>query len=226
MRLPRTPRRCLVLAVALGAGALALPGVAQAVIATITSPFDATALASCPGSATLPCTVISRTTAYQDVVGTVHTPMRVTTKGRIVGWEITLSSPSTAQTKFFDATEGGTARAALAVLRNVAGLGYRLVATTPFVHLEPYFGKTASFALIATVPVVRGDLLALTVPTWAPALELHAGATTAWRASRHASGCSAVTRQTAQTTPGSVDEYGCLYQTALVSFAAIEISTP
>jgi hypothetical protein len=94
------------------------------------------------------------------------------------------------------------------------------------VHLEPYFGQTASFALTTTIPVARGDLLALTVPTWAPALELRAGATTAWRASRRASGCSAVAHQTAQTNAGSIDQYGCLYQTALVNFAAIEISTP
>jgi hypothetical protein len=152
--------------------------------------------------------------------------MRVTTTGRIVGWEITLSAPSTAQTRYFDATEGGTARAALAVLRNVSGLGYRLVATSPLVHLEPFFGETASFALTTTIPVVRGDLLALTVPTWAPALELRAGRRTAWRASRHASACTAVTHETAQSTAGSVAQYGCLYQTALVRFAAIEISTP
>jgi hypothetical protein len=214
------------LAGAVVAGALALPGVAHAVVATITSPFDATAVVSCPGTASLPCTVISRTTAFQDVVGTAHTPMRVTTTGRIVGWEITLGAPSTAQIKYFDATEGGTARAALEVLRNTRGLGYRLVATAPLVHLEPYFGRTASFALTTSIPVVRGDLLALTVPTWAPALELRAGRRTAWRASRGASGCTAVTQQTAQSIAGSVAQYGCLYQTALVRFAAIEISTP
>jgi hypothetical protein len=226
MRFRRHPRRVALLAGAALAGALALPGVAQAVVATITSPFDATALASCPGTATLPCTVISRTTAFQDVVGTVRTPMTVLTTGRVVGWEITLSAPSTAQIKYFDATEGGTSRAALAVLRNVRGLGYRLVATAPLVHLEPYFGKTASFALATTIPVVRGDLLALTVPTWAPALELRAGRRTAWRASRRSSECTAVTHQTAQGTAGSVAQYGCLYPTALVRFAAIEISTP
>lgn len=226
MRLPGSHRRTALLAGAALAGVLALPGVADAVVSTITSPFDATATASCPGSARVPCTVISRTTAYQDVVGTEHTPMRITTAGRIVGWEITLSAPSTAQTRYFDETEGGTARAALAVLRNVGGLDYRLVAQTPLVHLEPYFGRSASFALTTTIPVARGDLLALTVPTWAPALELHAGAGTAWRASRRATACTAVAHQTAQLSAGSVAQYGCLYQTALVSFAAIEISTP
>ena len=33
-------------------------------------------------------------------------------------------------------------------------------------------------------------------------------------------------RRTAQTIGGSIVSYGCLYQTALVNFGAVEISTP
>ena len=50
--------------------------------------------------------------------------------------------------------------------------------------LEKYFGKTAQFPLATTIPVKKGDIVALTVPTWAPALALGFGNNTSWRASR------------------------------------------
>jgi hypothetical protein len=206
--------------------ALALPAVAGAVVGTLTSPADPTAVASCPGTTTAPCTVVSRTTAVQVKVGSVAHPMRVRREGRVVGWQITLSSPTLAQIRYFDSTEGGTARAAIAVIRNTTGLGYRLVAMSPVEHLQPYFGRRVTFALASTIPVVPGDEIALAVPTWAPALELRAGQRTSWRASRAATQCTSVATQTVQTAPGSVAQYDCIYRTALVSFGAVEISTP
>jgi hypothetical protein len=208
------------------AGLLLATGVAWGLVATVTSPHDATAVKSCPGTATLPCTVVSRTTAIQEVVGDTRLPMQVRRSGRIVGWKITLSSPSTSQIRYFDAHEGGTSQAAIAVIRHVTGLTYRLVAMGPLIHLQPHFGETATFALPTSIPVEAGDVVALTVPTWVPALELHAGHRTAWRASRPSSACLNVTAPTAQLTPGTVEAYSCIYETALVSFGAIEISTP
>ena len=63
-------------------------------------------------------------------------------------------------------------------------LTYKLIAQSPLVKLEPYFGKTAQFPLETTIPVKKGDVVALTVPTWAPALALGFGNDTSWRASR------------------------------------------
>ena len=219
-------RRTVSAAAAVVACALVIPGVAEAVVATVTSPFDSNAIPSCPGTASLPCTVISRTTAYQVQVGTSYQPMRITTTGRIVGWQITLSSPTKAETHYFDANEGGPSEAAVAILHPVSGLRYRLEALTPIVHLTPYFGQSLTFPLTTTIPVVPGDVIALSVPTWAPALELKAGRRTAWRASRPKTECTNVVATTVQSTPGSVTQYACIYQTALVHFGAIEISTP
>jgi hypothetical protein len=174
----------------------------------------------------LPCTVVSRTTAVQEVVGPQKLPMRIRRRGRLVGWKIALGAPTNSQISYFDAHEDGPPEAAVAVLRQVRGLDYRLVAITPFVQLQPYFGRTASFPLVTSIGVIPGDVLALTVPTSAPALELQAGYRTAWRASRTAGQCSDVSVQTAQITPGNISEYGCIYQTALVSFGGGEISTP
>lgn len=219
-------RRILSVAPALALVALAIPSVAVAVLATVTSPSDPTATASCPGTAAVPCTVVSRTTAVQEQVLDTRTPFKIATAGRVVGWEITLSSPSSAQIKYFDAKEGGASQAALAIIRQVRGLDYKLEYQSPVVHLTPYFGHTATFALPSSVAVTPGDVIALTVPTWAPALELNAGRKTAWRASRGRSRCGDVTTESAQTFAGGAAEYSCIYRTALIAYGAIEISTP
>jgi hypothetical protein len=219
-------RRRQLAAAASAACVLAFPAIARAVVATLTNPADPTAVKSCPGTATVPCTVVSRTTAMQVAVGAAHRPMRVTTAGRIVGWQISLSAPTISQIKYFDRTEGGPAEAEVAVLQNERGLDYRLVAVGPTVHLTPYFGHSATFPLETSIPVSPGEIIALAVPTWAPALELRAGRRTAWRASRPATGCTSVATQTVQDRAGTLATYGCLYQTALLSFGAVEISTP
>ena len=144
----------------------------------------------------------------------------------MVGWQITLSAPSSDQIKYFDSKEGGASLAALAIIRQVKGLDYKLKYESPVVRLEPYFGRTATFALPTSVPVAKGDVIALTVPTWAPALELKAGPKAAWRASRGPGKCGDVTTQTEQTFAGGASEYYCIYRTALINYGAVEISTP
>jgi len=206
--------------------ALALPAAAYAIVTTLTNPADPTALASCPGTATTPCTVVSRTTAEQVEVGSTYAPFKITAPGRIVGWVITLGAPTATQTRYFDAHEGGTSQAALAIIRQVRGLDYRLQSVSPLIHLEPYFGHSATFALTTSIRVTRGDVVALTVPTWVPALMLEAGRKTAWRASRSTGHCTDVTTDTAQTKVGNIVRYDCIYRTALINFGAIEISTP
>jgi hypothetical protein len=211
---------------ALALVALAIPAAAYAALTTLSNPPDPNATASCPGTAATPCTVVSRTTAMQVKVGNTAAPFKVTVAGRIVGWQIALSSPTTAQIKYFDANEGGTSQAAIAVIRQVKGLDYRLEAEAPLIHLEPYFGQTTDFPLARSIAVRPGDVIALTVPTWVPALELQAGRKAAWRASRNKTQCTSVGVNTAQTVPGSVLQYYCIYRTALIAYSAIEISTP
>ena len=81
-------------------------------------------------------------------------------------------------------------------------LTYKLIAQSPLIKLQPYFGKTAQFPLETTLPVKKGDIVALTVPSWAPALALGFGKNTSWRASRQKSQCSSTSTQTAHTQIG------------------------
>ena len=207
--------------------ALALPAVAPAKLTEVgvigtTTPAT---VASCPSS---PCLAVSRTTGFQVKIGTVRNPMGVPRNGTIVAWTVTLGKPNATQIKFFNANEGGVSEAAIAVLRPQPkpNLTYKLVAQSPLIKLQPYFGKTAQFPLETTIAVKKGDEIALTVPTWAPALALGFGGDTSWRASRPKKMCTSTNTQTAHTSLGSALQYYCLYQTARLTYSATLISTP
>ena len=180
---------------------------------------------SCPAT---PCLAVSRTTGFQVKVATVHNPLGASRNGTIVAWTIMLGKPNATQIKYFNANEGGVAEAGIAILRaqKAPNLTYKLIAQSPLVKLQPYFGKTAQFPLETTLQVKKGDVVALTVPSWAPALALGFGKDTSWRASRAKSQCTSTSTQTTQTTIGASTQYYCLYQTARLTYSATLISTP
>jgi hypothetical protein len=207
--------------------ALAIPAAAPAKLAEVGVIGETTppTVASCPGS---PCLAVSRTTGFQVKVGKIKNPMGVPRDGSIVAWTVTLGKPNATQVKFFNTNEGGEAEAGIAVLRpqKSPNLTYKLIASGPLVKLKPYFGKTAQFPLETNIKVKKGDEIALTVPTWAPALALGFGNDTSWRASRQKKQCTSTSSQTVQTSVGSNVQYYCLYQTARLTYSATEISTP
>jgi len=106
--------------------------------------------------------------------------------GRIVSWSISLSRPTRrvitqggterpAQFPFFNDLFGSPASARVAVLRpdqvNQPGPPkYRMVRQSPVEILNSYFGRTVHFALEKPLNVVRNQIVALTIPTWAPAV--------------------------------------------------------
>jgi hypothetical protein len=220
-------RRIYTAVLASTALALVLPAAAPATLAEV-GVIPATTPASTPSCPASPCLAVSRTTGFQVKVGAVHNPLSAIRSGTIVAWTITLGKPNATQIKFFNANEGGPAEAGLAILRPQPrpALTYKLVAQSPLVKLEPYFGKTAQFPLETTIPVKKGDVVALTVPSWAPALALGFGNDTSWRASRPKKGCTSTSSQTSHTTVGSAVQYFCLYQTARLTYSATLISTP
>jgi hypothetical protein len=206
---------------------LVIPAVAPATIAEVgvipaTTPET---VPSCPAS---PCLAVSRTTGFQVKVATNTTLMNAPHAGTVVAWTITLGKPNATQVKFFNANEGGAPEAGIAVLRaeKKPNLTYKLVASSPTVKLEKYFGKTAQFPLEKTIVVKKGDIIALSVPTWAPALALGFGKDTSWRASREKKQCSSTSSQSTQTSIGVAVQYYCLYQTARLTYSATLISTP
>ncbi|MGH2854371.1 MAG: hypothetical protein ACRDLF_09305 [Solirubrobacteraceae bacterium] len=178
---------------------------------------------SCPSS----CLAVTRTTGFQVKVGSTRDLVTAPREGTVVAWTIALGKPSTTQVKFFNTNEGGPPSAAIAVLRpqRKPNLAYKLVGQGPVVQLTPYFGKTAQFPLATTIQVKKGDLIALTVPTWAPALALGFTNETSWRASRPRNQCSSTSAQSTQQT-GATVQYFCLYRQARLTYSATLISTP
>jgi hypothetical protein len=178
---------------------------------------------SCPSS---PCQAVSRTTGYQAKVGTQRGLMVAPADGKIVAWTITLGSPGRRQIKFFDDNYGGASMAGISILKPGSKLFHRVTGHSPLQSLEPYFGTTVQFPLGTALNVKKGYKVALTVPSWAPALALGMGNDTSWRASRARGGCAEPGTQSAQLANGNLAQYRCLYRTARLTYSATLITTP
>jgi hypothetical protein len=178
---------------------------------------------SCPTS----CLAVTRTTGYQVKVGKTRGLVTAPRNGAVVAWTISLGKPNATQIKYFNTNEGGAASAAIAVLapQPKPNLAFKLVAQSPLVQLQQYFGKTAQFPLATTLQVKKGDVIALAVPTWAPALALGFTNETSWRASRLRTQCTNTSVQSMQQLGTSV-QYYCLYREARLTYSATLISTP
>lgn len=202
---------------------LALPALAQAKFITVGASADTTA-PSCPRN----CVAISRTTGYQVRVATKRNMFVVPRDGRIVAWTISLAKPSTNQVQFFD-NRFGAASAGIVVLRPGRRQSATVVGLSPLLSLRPYFGSTIDVPLASTIAVRKGQIVALSVPTWAPALAvLGRRNDVSWRASRPSRCQDAATQssQTAQTRLHQTARYGCLYQTARLTFSATLVTNP
>jgi hypothetical protein len=209
------------LAAVAGAG-LAVPAVAWATLDEIGAAGGDVAPA-CPAK---PCLAVSRTTGFQAKVGDARDVDTIQKDGRIVAWTITLGNPGKKQTKFFNDNLGGEPTAQITVLRPGGKLHFRVVAQGEPQALTPYFGQKVQFPLAKSIPVKKGYVVALTVPTWAPALAVNQPGTTSWRAARAKGKCSDFEHQTAQTQNDAIAQWFCLYRTARLTYTATVISTP
>jgi hypothetical protein len=202
--------------------ALVLPATASAKIIEIGA-SSAAATPSCPAS---PCEVISRTTAFQTRIGSTRNMFIAPADGRLVAWSITLGTPGKKQQRFFNQSLGGAPQAGISVLKSGDRYYGRVLASTPFETLTPYFGQTVQFPLTTSLPVKKGSIVALSVPTWAPALGLGLGRDHVWRASRDVDACDDTQSQSVQTDLNDLARYKCFYRTARLSYSATLITTP
>ena len=178
---------------------------------------------SCPSD---PCQAVSRTTGYQAKVGADRAIFTAPADGKIVAWSISLGKPGPQQIEFFKRNYGGDARAGISVLKPGTKLFGRVTGQSPIRNLAPYFGQTVQFPLGRTLNVRKGYLVALTVPSWAPALALGMGNDTSWRASRRRGRCADTDGQTAQLRLKSLAQYRCLYRTARLTYSATLVTNP
>ena len=187
---------------------------------------------SCP---TNPCQAVSRTTGYQAKVGTNRGLMAAPADGKIVAWSITLGAPAKRQIKFFNDNYGGASLAGISILKPGTRLFHRVLGRSPLQSLQPYFGTTVQFPLATALNIKKGQVVGLTVPSWAPALALGMGNDTSWRASRARGDCAEPGTQSAQLDIRDLAQYRCLYRTARLTYtrdadhdaeAAEEVAAP
>ncbi len=232
----RPARTTIALAVTLGA-ALVPASSALAAITEIGPTGDqAAGTPACPTD----CIAVTRTTGYQQQIAGKGGVYRVPQDGRIVAWTITLGNPGTKPTKdpntgkkgksqvqFFTDNYGGEAQAGIAVLTTGIKRRARTIALSPIVKLTPFFGKTVQFPLEETIAVKKDDLIALNVPTWAPALAVGLGRDFSWRASRTEK-CSDPSINQLQTSQSvnQLTQYNCVYRTARLTYSATLIPNP
>jgi hypothetical protein len=201
---------------------LALPAAATAKLTEI-GDVQPPATPACPAK---PCYALTRTTGYQAKIGTRRGTHVVARDGHIVAWSITLGKPGKKQAKFFDDNLGGAATAQITILRPGAKLFFRVAGQGEPQKLAPYFGTTVQFALNRSIPVKKGWVVAITTPTWIPALAVNLPTDTSWRASRTKGTCDETSKQTAQAGPKDLAQYYCLYRGARLTYSATLVPDP
>lgn len=203
------------------AAALALPAAASAKITELGAMAEGVR-GVCPEN----CQAVSRTTGYQAKVGPDRTLYQAPADGRIVAWTVALGKPGPKQTAFFNERLGGEAQATIVVLASAKKLVRQVVAKAPLQELTDYFGTVVQFPLAQSLPIKKGQYIGLTVPSWAPLLQIGLGSDSSWRASRAADGCGDTATQSALVGSRTSTAFKCLFRTARLTYSATFISSP
>jgi hypothetical protein len=146
---------------------------------------------SCPDS---PCQAVGSVTGFQISTNQTSLPFRVPRDGKVKSWTLTLAQPTNQQRSFFNGFFGTPPEARLAILRRVPESNpprFNLRKQGSVRVLSPFLGRTVKFG--ASLPVHKGDVVGLTVPTWAPAFAQGLSSKNSWRASREPGRCTATT---------------------------------
>lgn len=203
-------------ALAVGTSVAKVPSTSVVLGQTSTTPDP-----SCPG---LPCQAIGSVTGFQVSNGQTRSPFLVPHDGTIKSWTLTLAQPTNQQRTFFNGFFGTPPEARLSILRRIPGTNpprYDLRSQGSIKVLSPYLGQTVKFG--SSLKVEKSDIVALTVPTWAPAFAQDLPADNVWRASREPGKCTNST-DIRQGEPlekaGTRATFGCKYSTARLLYTA------
>jgi hypothetical protein len=177
------------------------------------------------------CEAVTSVTGFQRVANGEKSPFRVNRNGKLVAWAIDLSRPKKSQRNFFGrlfrgATFGKDPSARLAVIKHKQGRRYKLLRQSPAVNLSGFLGRKQIFTLDRPLNVRKGQIVAFTVPTWAPNFGTGVSRkNNKWRASRSKRRCntsrlSNAKRSRPHRKVGSVRRYACDYTSARLLYWA------
>ena len=242
------------LTLALGAALFAagiVPGLASAQEIQVGSTTTALSAPTCPQEATVTETetdcaiVLTKTTAYETLSDSVADPTLITAPGVIDAFSLGISglviqgATLSSELTTLNDNWGGAPTAQLTVLRAVASNGgarWAVAAQSPVMPLQSYLGGVVEFPLIAPILVVKGEVLAITVPTWAPILtfglstsdfsytQSHTQILTGTGTARKSSCETTATSTLAQLTLGDEAQYTCGFQGTRVEYTALEVT--
>jgi hypothetical protein len=205
-----------------------VPATASAAIIELGATASPLASPTCPkGVSGQNCTIIlTETTALETLSDGVYYPTTATRPGRIVAFTVALAKLSKGEIQGLNSSYGGTAQVAITVLRPGAKRLFTVIAESPLYHVQPWFGHVVQFPLTTTLPIRAGDVVALTVPTWAPVLAINLDPKKfSYRASR-SSQCTTINIQSAQLNIGDNTQYRCFFNATRVEYSATEVTTP
>jgi hypothetical protein len=222
-------RRGSQLALALAVSSLAIAiglagGASAAKVAPTSVVLGQTSTVPDPSCPNLPCQAVGSVTGFQVSNGQTQSPFLIRHSGTIKSWSLTLAQPTSKQRSFFNGFFGTPPEARLSIIRRVPGTNpprYNLRAQGSVKVLSPYLGQTVKFG--SSLKVEKNDIVAITVPTWAPTFAEDLPSTNVWRASRAPGTCTNSTdiRQgEPQETVGQRATYGCRYSTARLLYTA------
>ncbi|MEI6446663.1 MAG: hypothetical protein WCO96_02135 [Actinomycetes bacterium] len=164
------------------------------------------------------CSVLTRTTVYPVKDGAALNPTTVPKDSKLVAITLRLGVLKDSkrcirykrvkgkrvcaeydvfnEKSYFDKTFGSGSKVRIAILRDVkkpkgskAIILKKTVFLGPEIRLEKWFGRTVSLPLNSPITVAKGDVVGLSIPTYAPILPIQATDNgDRWRASRPPSG--------------------------------------
>jgi hypothetical protein len=199
---------------------------------------------TCPAnvSATNCTIVLAQVTSFETLRDGVANPDTIKQSGMISSFTIGIAGTTTvtpADILHLNKIYGGPPEVQLTVLRPTgtpANPSYRVAAQSQVYRVRSEFGKVAEFPLAPSLPVVRGEVLALTIPTWAPVLSFQLDTTKfSYAQSRvavpntkgGAPTCNnKIPVNLAQIVVGELSNYGCSYPGTRIEYSALEITTP
>lgn len=226
----RLPARRSFIAAAVTVLALVLATTAYATVRTVGDTANFTA----PACDNKTCQVLTRSTAYQQQVGTKKNASRVARPGSVVAYTVFLPKVAKKYYTGYTETYGGAPTMRLSVLRAAPrkGVAYRysLVAQSKRLNVKNYLGGVPTFALPTPIAVKRGDIIAITTDTWMPGFTV-AGQdpNSIWRASRPKDHCSSLidfATERMHEKVGEIRRYTCGYKGARVLYNATVVDTP
>ena len=186
------------------------------------------------------CEVVGSATGFALVANGEKQPFKVRRNGNIVAWAIDLSKPTKDQRngvgKLFRSERFGkapTARLAVIKKQKNKRRKYKLARQSPVVTLSSALGDKQLITLDKPLRVRKGQVVALTYPTWAPNFA-HSGLSSKrnrWRASRSRGECAPksgsardikafVRNSRPHQKLGSTRAYGCDYRGARLLYWA------